>query len=131
MQVKALAIEAHIAQKLHAYSLPRDKANTRVRDLPDLGLLSEIRPIQSAVLREAIERTFQFRGTHEPPKALGAPPSEWGARYLQLARENDLRWKSLREVTLAVAAFLDPILGGAQADIWNPRLRVWLPPPSD
>jgi len=36
-------IETHIAEKLHAYTLPRDRPNTRVKDLPDLALLASIR----------------------------------------------------------------------------------------
>ncbi|MFT7463886.1 MAG: hypothetical protein ACI9EF_002234 [Pseudohongiellaceae bacterium] len=30
-------VETHIAEKLHAYTLPRKRMNSRVKDLPDIG----------------------------------------------------------------------------------------------
>ena len=33
-------IETHIAEKLHAYTMPRARPNSRVKDLPDLALLA-------------------------------------------------------------------------------------------
>src|SRR5277367_4588955 len=29
-------VETHIAEKLHAYTMPRERPNTRVKDLPDI-----------------------------------------------------------------------------------------------
>ncbi|HEY0468618.1 MAG TPA: nucleotidyl transferase AbiEii/AbiGii toxin family protein, partial [Polyangiaceae bacterium] len=46
---------AHIAEKLHAYTMPRDRSNTRVKDLPDLALLASVGPLDAAELRRAIE----------------------------------------------------------------------------
>lgn len=57
-------IETHIAEKLHAYTLPRDRPNSRVKDLPDIALLGTIRSLEAARLRAAIEQTFSFRATH-------------------------------------------------------------------
>src|SRR5207244_2832156 len=51
-------IETHIAEKLHAYTLPRPRPNTRVKDLPDVALLAGVREIERARLRRAIEQTF-------------------------------------------------------------------------
>lgn len=39
---------AHIAEKLHAYTMPRDRSNTRVKDLPDLALLASVGPLDAA-----------------------------------------------------------------------------------
>jgi hypothetical protein len=38
-------IETHIAEKLHAYTMPRARPNSRVKDLPDLGLLATAKTI--------------------------------------------------------------------------------------
>jgi hypothetical protein len=38
-------IETHIAEKLHAYTMPRVRPNTRVKDLPDIALLATVQPI--------------------------------------------------------------------------------------
>src|SRR5207244_12605817 len=51
-------IETHIAEKLHAYTLPRKRPNSRVKDLPDVALLAGVREIERARLRRAIEQTF-------------------------------------------------------------------------
>jgi hypothetical protein len=60
-------IETHIAEKLHAYTMPRPHPNSRVKDLPDLALLASVRPIEGRRLRQALEQTFAFRRTHSLP----------------------------------------------------------------
>jgi hypothetical protein len=42
---------SHIAEKLHAFTLPRVRSNSRVKDLPDIALLATIRPIYEMVVR--------------------------------------------------------------------------------
>lgn len=58
-------LETHIAEKIHAYTMPRaGSPNSRVKDLPDIALLASIRPISSKTLRSAIKQTFNHRQTH-------------------------------------------------------------------
>jgi len=40
--LRVYPIEIHIAEKLHAYTMPRARENSRVKDLPDLGILASI-----------------------------------------------------------------------------------------
>lgn len=40
-------IETHIAEKLHAYTMPRSRPNSRVKDLPDLALLASAQSIDA------------------------------------------------------------------------------------
>ena len=40
-QVQTISREQQFAQKLHAYTLPRSSANSRVKDLIDLALLKD------------------------------------------------------------------------------------------
>ena len=61
-------LETHIAEKLHAYTMPRSRINTRVKDLPDIALLATARPIDSAKLQAALEQTFSFR--KNPPNSI-------------------------------------------------------------
>jgi Nucleotidyl transferase AbiEii toxin, Type IV TA system len=68
-------VETHVAEKLHAYTMPRPRPNSRVKDLPDLALLATARPIEAQRLRAAIEQTFSFRKTHAIPVALPEPPA--------------------------------------------------------
>jgi len=70
-------IETHIAEKLHAYTMPRARPNTRVKDLPDLALLATAQPISAQRLRSALEQTFAFRNTHSLPAQLPQPLTLW------------------------------------------------------
>jgi hypothetical protein len=112
-------IETHIAEKLHAYTLPRERPNSRVKDLPDIALLGTIRSLEATRLRAAIEQTFSFRATHERPKELPAPPPEWSEPYASMAEEDALPWPQLDDVFQAAKAFVEPVLADA------PRLPIW------
>lgn len=117
-------IETHIAEKLHAYTMPRTRMNTRVKDLPDIALLAGIQPLQATRLRKALEQTFTHRATHPVPPALPDPPPNWTTSYQQMARDNELAWPTLQELTFAVATFMNPILAGASG-AWNPADWRW------
>jgi hypothetical protein len=127
-QYRVYPLESHIAEKLHAYTLPRTRLNSRVKDLPDLALLSQVRPVDSAVLRHAIDTTFTHRDTHPLPAALPDPPTEWEPVYAEMARVDQLPWPTLRDVTTAAQRFLDPVLSGGTAR-WDPTAGHWNPQP--
>jgi hypothetical protein len=120
-------IETHIAEKLHAYTMPRARPNTRVKDLPDLALLASAGPLNAARLRAALEQTFTFRKTHALPGALPPPPPAWETPYSAMAREDRLAWTTLAEVAGAARAFLDPVLvlGGAPSATWDRDAWRW------
>ena len=112
-------MDAHVAEKLHALTLPRSHPNSRVKDLPDLALLGTIRHIAGSDLRSAIEQTFTSRGTHDVPQRLPDPPNAWAPVYERMARENGLPWLSLPSLLEAVRGFLDPVLDG-DPGTWEP-----------
>jgi hypothetical protein len=68
-------IETHIAEKLHAYTMPRSRPNSRVKDLPDLALLATTKSLDARRLRAALGHTFSFRKTHPLPDKLPDPPA--------------------------------------------------------
>lgn len=117
-------LETHIAEKLHAYTLPRDRPNSRVKDLPDLALLATARDIDGAALRAAIDRTFEHRATHPVPESVPAPSAAWAPVYARIASNDGLEWQTLEEVTRAVQSFLDPLLAGAGGK-WEPETWTW------
>ena len=123
--VPVYPLETHIAEKLHAYTLPRSRPNSRVKDLPDIALLATVRPIEAESLRRAIARTWTHRGTHPLPDRVPAPPESWERPYAELARTNGLRWGDLGSVADAVAAFLDPVLDQDQPGLWTPEEWRW------
>ncbi len=126
--LRVYPVETHIAEKLHAYTMPRARPNSRVRDLPDLALIATAGPVDGSRLRAAIEQTFRFRGTHDVPKHLPAPPATWEAPYAAIAKEDRLQWTTLAEAFEAGRAFLDPVLAGPGDDEWQPGTWSWQPP---
>ena len=123
---RLLPRETHVAEKLHAYTLPRQgQLNSRVKDLPDLALLGRTGGFDAGVLRSAIDRTFDQRATHGVPAALASPPDVWAAVYAEMAAEDGLPWPTLGSVFSAAGAFIDGALEGE--GIWDPARAVWAP----
>jgi len=118
-------IETHIAEKLHAYTMPRPRPNSRVKDLPDLALLASIDALDARRLHAALEQTFSFRRTHALPTSLPAPSPAWETPYVAMAKADQLAWPDLADVTAAARAFLDPILAGERDDRWDPAAWSW------
>lgn len=123
--LRVYPVESHIAEKLHAYTMPRTRPNSRVKDLPDLALIATTGPIEATRLRAAIEQTFSFRGTHPVPGRLSPPPETWAAPYAAIAREDRMRWATLAEVFEAARRFLDPVLAGRGDSMWEPIMWTW------
>ena len=117
-------VETHIAEKFHAFTLPRRRPNSRVKDLPDIALLATSRALDAGKVRSAIEQTFRHRGTHEIPATTPAPASEWKPFYERIASADDLPWKTIEDLADAVRRFIDPLLGGV-AGTWSPRDWTW------
>lgn len=115
----------HVAEKLHAYTLPRDRPNSRVKDLPDLALLATAGPVDATRLRGAIEQTFTFRKTHACPLGVASPLEAWRLPYAAMARDDELPWRTLDDVIDAVRAFLDPVLAGGLDATWEPSSWQW------
>ncbi len=124
-RVRLYPVETHIAEKLHAYTLPRSRPNTRVKDLPDLALLASIGALDTPRLRAALVDTFTFRDTHALPASTPAPPDAWLQPYASLAVRDRLPWTTLDAVTAVVRAFLDPVLAGEQRLVWEPGTWSW------
>lgn len=109
-RMRLYPIVSHIAEKLHAYSMPRERPNSRIKDLPDLALLASTGEIDAAQLRTGLETTFGFRGTHALPTEVPRPPEHWTVPYAAMAEADELRWRSIEELYEAVHAFLGPVL---------------------
>jgi len=118
-------VETHLAEKLHAYTLPRPTPSTRVKDLPDLALLGQVGDREVVRVRAAIEQTFAHRKTHPVPPRLPDPPASWERPYAQLAEEDALPWTTLVAVIEAARAFLDPVLRGDDLERWSPARWRW------
>ncbi|MDC0668484.1 nucleotidyl transferase AbiEii/AbiGii toxin family protein [Nannocystis radixulma] len=125
-ELRLYPLETHIAEKLHAYTLPRKHMNSRVKDLRDIALLASVRGLDGSRVRSALELTFSFRCTHAVPGVFPEPPDAWDRPYAALAREHELPWSTLAEVTAAVRAFFEPLLrGDGAAAGWDPAAWRW------
>ena len=124
--IRLYPIETHLAEKLHAFTLPRERENTRVKDLPDIALLATIRSLDAVRLRAAIEQTFAFRNTHAVPESLPRPPTSWEKPYARLASMNALQWVNLDQAFAAAASFIDLVLRKEEG-VWSPATWSWRP----
>ena len=86
-QFPTISKEQQFAEKIHAYTLPRAKPNSRVRDLVDIVPLIKSGRLDANRVREAIRATFDRRRTHVVPAKLSAPPKDWDKPFLALAKE--------------------------------------------
>jgi predicted nucleotidyltransferase component of viral defense system len=127
VRVPALAIEQHVAEKLHAYTrtYAGDSPSSRVKDLVDLVVITNTSELDAKRLHDAIAEIFDRRATHENPAALPAPPDDWAAAWRRLVMD----LPADAEVAAghqAAAEFLDPVLAGVvDAGTWDPEQRRW------
>jgi predicted nucleotidyltransferase component of viral defense system len=125
--VRAIPLEQHIAEKLHAYTRRHadDQPSSRVKDLVDIILMSELADFDFDRLREAVLSVFEKRATHRLPASLPAPPREWARPYRVLAEEVGLVSDPLAGHRLA-AAFLDPVVADAPGLArWDAQVMQW------
>lgn len=122
--VPVYPLEAHLAEKVHAYTVPRPRPNSRLKDLVDMALLAGRALPAADTLRAALDETFAARGTHAVPTRLPEPPEAWHARYPAVARGNGFTWPTLGHVLAEARQLLDPLLAGATGH-WDAPSRSW------
>jgi len=113
-----------IGEKLHAYTKPRQSPNSRVRDLPDIGLLARHYEFDCKDLRSKIDLVFSRYETHSIPDRLPVPPADWTRPYAKLASDNDLEWRDAEQLFRAIERFLGPVLAGSSGK-WTPDNWDW------
>ena len=124
-------IAQHLAEKLHAYTLPRVQENTRVRDLVDILIIALIETVEADRLSRSVEATFTTRGTHSIPERLPPPPAAWAQPFVRIAAEaSNLPTIALIEAHALAAGLWDPFLTNHVAgQTWLPAQRLWRPAP--
>jgi hypothetical protein len=111
--VPLIAREQQFAEKAHAYTLPRDHPNSRVKDLVDMALLIGDSVLDRQRLLEALRLTFQRRKTHPLPNLLEAPSLAWSVPFESLAKECGLE-PDILTVFERVSKFYVDIVADAQ-----------------
>lgn len=120
-------VAQHLAEKLHAYTLPRAVENTRVKDLVDMVTMIARERIAGDSLRASVEATFTARSTHPLPGVFAAPPASWAAPFRRLARETAIvPISDLGEGAALAARFWMPVLAGTtRGTSWHPAGSSW------
>jgi len=108
-RVRMIAREQQFAEKIHAYTLPRNAANSRVKDLVDLALLIGAGGLDKQRILEALRLTFERRGTHDLPAILFPPPSDWQVAFRAIAEECGLP-ADVAAVFAGVQEYLEEVL---------------------
>jgi hypothetical protein len=118
-------IAQHVAEKLHALTLPRDVENTRARDLVDLAWFAQNFSFGSNALIDACVATFEHRATHAWPPTVPKPPTDWRRPYERWRAELDLSDATPEDAAASVTAFLGPVIRGIRGKHWEPETRSW------
>ena len=108
-RVLMIVREQQFAEKIHAYTLPRNAANSRVKDLVDLALLIGSGGLDKQRILEALRLTFERRGTHDLPANLVPPPADWQIPFHALAEECGLP-TDVAGVFAGVQKFVEEVL---------------------
>ena len=108
-RVRMIAREQQFAEKIHAYTLPRNAANSRVKDLVDLALLIRSGGLDKQRILDALRLTFERRGTHDLPGGLVPPPADWQIPFQALAEECGLP-TDIAAVFAGVQEYLQEVL---------------------
>ncbi|HEY7953107.1 MAG TPA: nucleotidyl transferase AbiEii/AbiGii toxin family protein [Solirubrobacteraceae bacterium] len=122
-----VALEQHIAEKVHAYTAtygPQQQPSTRTKDLIDLLLIADLASPHADRLRRSLTATFNTRARQPLPTTLPPPPDSWTAPYARAANEVGLP-ADLNTAHVDAAAFLNPILAGTATGRWTPKHRRW------
>lgn len=106
--VQAISAEQQFAEKLHAYTLPRQNPNSRVRDLLDMLLLVATGKLSRPRTEQTIKATFEKRKTHSVPEQFAPPPTTWAKPFAVLATECAIS-DSADEAFTKIQEFLDTL----------------------
>ena len=125
--IPCFPLDLQLAEKVHAYTqIHEDRPSSRVKDLIDILLISDLGDIEAKRLHDALEQTFGGRSLHSLPDKFPYPPANWSGPFRRLANEVDLEWKNLEDAFVAAKRFLDPVLQGKFRGTWRSTQREWI-----
>ncbi len=124
--IPAYPLAQQIAEKVHALTrLYATGESSRVRDWVDILLMARWEGLRAGALRQALQATFEKRGTHPLPQRMPPPPASWSLPFRRLCEQTGLEYPSLAAAAQALQCFLDPLLSGECVEVWNPIRWEW------
>jgi len=130
IHIPTLALEYHIAEKLHAYTRGYGETgaiqSTRVKDMIDLVVIATTASVSAGHLHAALISVFAGRQLQALPLYLPEPPAAWRTPYATMARAVGLDTDLTAGYAQAVR-FLDPILSSLvpMAVTWDHMRQRW------
>lgn len=127
IRVPIYPVPQHLAEKLHAYTLPRTKENTRTKDLVDLLIIASVEMIDGVEMIESLRATFAARKSHQVPTSLPPPERSWVQPFKKLTREAPASpTTDLDEAFNRVQNFWTPVFEGTVEGLrWDPARQTW------
>jgi hypothetical protein len=122
----------HIADKvcaiheLHERAAGPPVASSRFRDLADLSTFARTTTVEANALKIALASEADRRHTELPATVTVPSDAAWRAGYARIARETPALVD--RDVDAAIATarrFIDPILTGVAAGVWDLQRLEW------
>lgn len=104
--IPMISTEQQFAEKLHAYTLPRQGINTRSKDLIDLILLLKSKNQSPEAVLYVLQRVFKARNTHPLPVVMPKPPKSWEQPFAAMATECGMS-ENLNDGFTQVSKFYD------------------------
>jgi len=106
--IPLISKEQQFAEKWHAYTLPRERINSRVKDLVDLVLLLDAGDMDMGSVNIALQKTFERRATHPFSFVAPEPPAFWEKPFLVMSKEVGLAI-SIKEAIEKVRNYMESL----------------------
>lgn len=108
--ISMISIEQQFAEKLHAYTLPREqRMNSRTKDLIDMVLLLNMKTPKADDMLRTLQKVFKKRDTHPLPQRLDPPPAVWNDQFIEMAAECGLS-QNMQESFEKISEFYNYII---------------------
>jgi hypothetical protein len=118
-------VAQHVAEKVHALTLPRDFANSRARDLVDLAWFTRQFTFRSDALIDACQATFARRATHAWPPTVPNPRVYGRTQFERWRAELGLPDGTPEDAVSSIRSFLEPVFVGMRDLRWEPASATW------
>jgi hypothetical protein len=130
---RAYPVPDHIADKVCAMFEVHEQGgrpvqSTRYRDLADLAIFAHTQWVSAESIKLALNSEARRRGLQLPAVLDMAAGPGWRAGYARVVRDAPLlKERDLDSALETVRTFIEPVLSGNAAGVWDPDRFEWIP----